>query len=98
MFSLYFQILNGDSKPQFVEKLKIINSNDPYTLPKELSSKLEDFPGYGYLVYECTAYTSENLKSYKSLQSYTQFLNMAGYMIFMQKFFKYAPSNWKSKS
>lgn len=81
MFSEYFETLNQDAKARYIEKIKRINKIDPYLLPKrELSTNVEDFPDLSYvdmvnyLVYGVSYYSSADLKAYKSLQSYNQFI------------------------
>lgn len=93
MFSRYFQDLSSDARSQYLEKIKDINNIDPYILRKEeLSTKLEDFPDLGYidmvnyLVHGISAYTAEDLKVYKSLQSYIQFKCSWGHDVYVKVF------------
>ena len=64
------------------EKLKLIDGKDPYEdiLSKEWSKERDVFPDItypdivNYLVNGKSAYTFEDLKAYKSLESYNQFV------------------------
>lgn len=80
--SSYFDTLDADSKKRYVVKIGIIGGQDPYKLessdvsadPKTLPSV--NYPDIvNYLVYSPSPYTLEDLKCYKGLEAYNQFVN-----------------------
>jgi len=67
------------TKARYREKLKLVDNKDPYLIPKkEWSKDPKDFPEIqypdivNYLVNTVSAYTLNDMKAYKSLESYNQ--------------------------
>ena len=78
----YRQSLEGDSLARYVHKLKLIGDVDPYELNvKSMSSDIKDLPAVlypdivNYCLYKKSAFTLSELKSYKSLDAYNQFVS-----------------------
>ena len=79
--SAYFNALDNESKKRYLEKIKEIDEIDPYSLKKkDFSANYEDFPSIGYpdfvnyLLFSPSPVTKEDLKNYKSLESYNHFV------------------------
>ena len=60
---------------------EVVPGVDPYTIPKkDWSEKVDDYPSIlypdivNYIIFTPSAYTSDDLKSYKSLQAYNNFI------------------------
>ena len=77
----YSASLEGKSKERYQQKLALIDGVDPYTISKkDWSEKVDDYPSISYpdivnyLIFTPSAYTSDDLKSYKSLQAYNNFI------------------------
>ena len=77
----YSASLEGKSKERYQRKLALIDGVDPYTISKkDWSEKVDDYPSISYpdivnyLIFTPSAYTSDDLKSYKSLQAYKNFI------------------------
>lgn len=75
----YQDTLDVISKARYLEKLKLIDNKDPYTIPKrEWSTDENGFPNIqypdivNYLIYTTSAYTLKDMKPYKSLEAYNQ--------------------------
>ena len=73
--------LDGKSKERYLQKLALIDDVDPYTIPKNSwSEKEEDYPEItypdivSYLIFTPSVYKSGDLKSYKSLEAYSNFM------------------------
>ena len=73
--------LDGKSKERYLQKWALIDDVDPYTIPKiSWSEKEEDYPEItypdivNYLVLTPSVYTSDDLKSYKSLEAYNNIM------------------------
>ncbi|XP_033747952.1 uncharacterized protein LOC117332971 [Pecten maximus] len=78
----YRDTLDTISKQRYDNKLALIGNEDPYTLPKERwSQDVDKWAGVTYpdisffLLYTASAYTHEEIKSYKGLAAYNQFVN-----------------------
>nr|XP_047140517.1 uncharacterized protein LOC124815766 [Hydra vulgaris] len=78
----YYQTLQGAAAMRYVAKIQLVSGVDPYKLklndmdtnPKSLPSV--DYPDIvNYCVYTKSAYTMDELKSYKSLDAYHQFVS-----------------------
>ena len=87
-YSKYYLELKGDAKKRYDDKLKLINcTEDPYCRmesPESFSGapiQWHEWPDlmyadiYNYLILTPSLYTHEQLKSYKSLEAYNQFVN-----------------------
>lgn len=78
MCSPYFERLSGDARTRYLDKIAVINSADPYAMknlnPSVLPS-VEPTDLVNYLVLGTSAYTTQQFKAYRSLESYNQFLN-----------------------
>ena len=73
----YIDSLDSVSRSRYVEKLNLIDGTDPYKVPpKEWISNPECLPGISYpdivnyLVFQVSAFTLDDFKSYKALDSY----------------------------
>ena len=80
--SQYAQCLSNDVRQRYIEKLAKIDFDDPYLVEKDdLSFNAEVLPNISYpdivnyLIFAPSAYTAEQLKAYKSLEAYNQFIN-----------------------
>lgn len=77
---LYRDTLDPVERARYVEKLKLIGNADPYVL-KNLSSDVSLLPAVtypdivNYLVYSPSPYTLDDLKCYKGLEAYNQFVS-----------------------
>ena len=78
----YRDSLDSTSLKRYLSKIKIIQSVDPYDLQDNLfDTDFENWPDFGfpdiyiYLVQSKSSYTSEQLKAYKSLQSYNYYVS-----------------------
>lgn len=79
--STYSKLLSADRKKRYSVKISKIDNVDPYTLKKSDFVYEQDFypkityPDIvNYLLFAPTPVTSEEMKNYKSLESYNQFL------------------------
>ena len=73
-------MVDRDSKNRYMEKLKLINSQDPYELPKHTwQDDISLWPSITYvnvclyLVLRKGPYTEEDMLNYKSLDSFINF-------------------------
>nr|XP_054755271.1 uncharacterized protein LOC129261235 [Lytechinus pictus] len=80
--STYFNGLDEASKARYEEKISFIGGVDPYSLPKRSWSEDPDiFPAISYadivnfVLFSPSPYTLEDMRSYKSLEAYNQFVN-----------------------
>ena len=77
----YLQDLQGKVKERYLQKIELINGLDPYSIKKKdwTSTKVDDYPSVtypdivNYLIFSPSPYSSDDLKSYKSLGAYNQF-------------------------
>eukprot|EP00794_Sanderia_malayensis_P006676 gene6676-7433_t len=79
--STYLENLDSENKQRYLEKTKAVGEIDPYTLKKDdLSSDYEAFPSIGYpdivnyLLFAPSPVTKQELKNYRSLESYNHFV------------------------
>lgn len=79
--SEYFLCLSSESKRRYKEKISKINDLDPYTLKKNsLLFKKELYPSISYpdivnyLLFAPSPVSADELKCYKSMDSYNQFI------------------------
>ena len=77
----YKERLNSSERIRYEEKLKLINGTDPYDLKaKDLSQDVNLLPAIEhrdiikYLVFTPSPYTQEDLKCWKGLEAYNQFV------------------------
>ena len=77
----YLAGLNLDDKKSYEEKLKKISNIDPYNLSASFySDSSENWPSIefpdmvNYLLFTSSRYTNDQLKAYKSLDSYQYFI------------------------
>ena len=79
--SSYRETLDGADKVRYDEKLRLIGNEDPYTV--DLSDWTDDvkllpttsyFDMMNYLVFSPSPYTMEDLRAYKGLEAYNQFV------------------------
>ena len=80
--STYFSKLDLKAKERYKEKIKLIENVDPYTLQKEaFTENIDCFPKVtypdivNYFLFAPSPLTKEQLKAYKSLESYNQFVS-----------------------
>ena len=74
------QDLQGKAKEKHLQKIELINGLDQYSIKKEdwTSTKVDDYPSVtypdivNYLIFSPSPYSSDDLKSYKSLDAYNQ--------------------------
>ena len=78
----YIDTLDSRAKARYLEKLSVIGKQDPYTIPSSRYSADPDllppvtYPDiYNYLVNGPSPYTSDDLKCFKGLDAYNQFVN-----------------------
>lgn len=78
----YVDTLDQISRERYVNKIKLIGARDPYTIgTKEWRDDPDIFPDVtypdivNYLVFQQSVYSLEDLKAYKSLESYNYFIN-----------------------
>ena len=77
----YIDTLDTVTRNRYQAKLKLIDGEDPYETPKkDWNPDPENFPGIAYpdivnyCVYTKSAYSLTDLKGYKSLEAYNQFI------------------------
>ena len=80
--STYFSKLDVKAKERYKEKITLIENVDPYTLQKEAFTENTDcFPKVtypdivNYFQFAPSPLTEEQLKAYKSLESYNHFVS-----------------------
>ena len=71
-------MVDGDSKNKYMEKLKLINGQDPYELPKHTWQDISLWPSIMLIrvytsFWEKSPYTEEDMLNYKSLDSFINF-------------------------
>ena len=78
----YRDELDAMSKHRYMQKINIIDDVDPYNIEKSsLMTNIDlwasvTYPDIvNYLLFTTSAYTMDELKSYKSLEAYNQFIN-----------------------
>ena len=78
----YTGSLSGEGKARYLEKIKLIDNRDPYAIENnQWSKELKNEPNveHGdiaiFLLVTTSFHTNEEIKAYKSLESYNQFLN-----------------------
>ena len=78
----YINGLDNESRARYVEKISIIGGKDPHDLPKHMWTNDVDlflsvtYPDIvNYLLFVTSAYTMEELQSYKGLEAYNQFVS-----------------------
>ena len=79
--SVYYNSLDGNSKARYDEILSFIAGIDPYTInPRSWSADATLLPSLTYpdivnfLVHSPSPYTLEDLRCYKGLEAYNQFV------------------------
>ena len=80
--STYFSKLDSKAKKRYKEKTKLIENVDPYTLQKEaFTENIDYFPKVTYpdivnfFLFAPSPLKKEQLKVYKSLESYNHFVS-----------------------
>lgn len=78
----YIDSLAPDAKKRYKEKIALVDDIDPYaTNKKTWSTAVADYPTItypdivNYLLLTKSAYTNDELKNFKSLEAYNQFLS-----------------------
>ena len=78
----YYTGLEPKTKFRYKEKIDLISSCDPYTIKKdEMMTGIEKFPSISYpdivnyFLFAVSPLTKEELKAYKGLESYNQFVS-----------------------
>lgn len=81
------------SKDRYGSKLELIEGTDPYEIPKkDWKDDVELWPSVTYidvgmyLLFSRSSYTEEELKNYKSLKCYQNFINGWVREVFVQDF------------
>ena len=70
----YRETLALEGRKSYDEKLKLIETIDPYNVSMELWPEIE-FPDIAnYLIFSTSSYTKEQLKAYKILDAYNYFV------------------------
>ena len=77
MSSKYALKLVGDDRKRYLEKISAINDVDPFAINSSVFSPdtlppIEPPDLYNYLVLGTSAYTSDQFKSYRSPEAYSQ--------------------------
>ena len=82
LLSNYCVNLDKEAKDRYLEKIKVVNKIDPYCIPKaQWITDVNMWPNVTYpdivtyLIFTKSAYTADDLKSYKSLEAYNQFVS-----------------------
>ena len=77
----YYKGLEPKTKLRYKEKIDLIFNCDPYTIKKdEMMTEIENFPSISYpdivnyFLFALSPLTKEELKAYKVLESYNQFV------------------------
>ena len=78
----YLDTLTDKAKSRYLEKLALIGDKDPYDEAEMMAwtGEIDSFPGVtypdivNYLVNGRSSYTLDDLKAYKSLEAYNQFV------------------------
>ncbi|XP_014679849.1 PREDICTED: uncharacterized protein LOC106819776 [Priapulus caudatus] len=80
--NIYRETLDSVCKARYLNKLKVIAGIDPYEIEKgDWSKDISEWPEVtypdivNYLVFNQSAYTLQELKAYKSLESYNYFVS-----------------------
>ena len=75
----YVDTLDGLSRQRYLDKLRVIDNVDPYTLPSGAWGKDEaSFPAVSYpdivnyLIFGKSFYSMDDMKAWKSLEAYNQ--------------------------
>ena len=78
----YYTGLELKTKLRYKEKIDLISNCDPYTIKKdEMMTEIENFPSISYpdivnyFLFALSPLTKEELKAYKGLESYNQFVS-----------------------
>ena len=77
MSSKYALKLVGDDRKRYLDKISGISNVDPFAISSSVLSPdtlppIEPPDLYNYLVFGTSAYTSDQFKSYRSLEAYNQ--------------------------
>ena len=75
----YFESLDPSTRKRYIEKISVVGGIDPYAIKSEkFDSNIENFSAVtypdivNYLIFGCSPFTANQLKSYKSLEAYSQ--------------------------
>ena len=76
----YLQDLQGKVHARSLQKIELINRLDPYSIKQKdwTSTKVDDYPSVtypdiaNYLIFSPSPYSSDDPKSYKSFDAYSQ--------------------------
>ena len=84
----YILSLDNTSRARYLEKIKVINNKCPYTIEKSIFKSIKKecdsvsswpeltYPDFvNYLIHTTSAFTLNELKAYKSLESYNYFIS-----------------------
>ena len=78
----YLDTLDASSRTRYLKKIDVIGGQDPYKLGSDkVSADAKTLPAISYpdivnyLVYSPSPYTLEDLKCYKGLEAYNQFVS-----------------------
>ena len=80
--SVYFKGLENNSKARYKEKINLLGGCDPYDIKKDqMVVNIDKFPSVtypdiaNYFLFALSPLTKEELKAYKGLESYNQFVS-----------------------
>ena len=102
-YALYLlaSLKQNDAKERYLNKIKEINGQDPYEIPKcEWEDDVESWPDVSYihvgmyLLFSSSPYTKEQLMNYKSLDCYQNFAGNFKQKIW-RKLSSYRKGKWK---
>ena len=80
----YFETLDSSAKARYLDKIAVLSKLDPYQISRsEFSDDASMLPSISYpdivnyldLVYRPSPYSLEDLRCYKGLDAYNQFVN-----------------------
>lgn len=80
--SCYFSCLEGETRQRYTNKSLLTDGIDPYIISKgNWSGNTDHFPSISfrdlvsYLLFTKSAYTTDELRSYKGLEAYNEFVS-----------------------
>ena len=80
-YSKYFKSLDKKDRERYLDKTEVIGHIDPYTLKRDTFEDVSHWPNvehndiFHYLVYTTSFISAQEMRAYKSLQSYDFFIS-----------------------